>query len=104
MTRIKATADVLMTADRDSDRLPAKMISHDNVSLWSIVKNCIGKDLSKIAMPIVFNEPLSFLQRVTENAEYMDLLQEADASDDVIRRMEVSSSFQSNSRECRIIH
>jgi hypothetical protein len=65
------------------------MISHDNVSLWSIVKNCIGKDLSRIAMPIVFNEPLSFLQRVTENAEYMDLLKQADASDDVIERMEV---------------
>lgn len=73
----------------NSDRLPAKMISHENVTLWSIVKNCIGKDLSKIAMPIVFNEPLSFLQRVTENGEYMDLLELADASDDPIERMEV---------------
>lgn len=33
------------------------------LSLWSILKNCIGKDLSKIALPVNFNEPLSMLQR-----------------------------------------
>lgn len=68
------------------------MISQDNISLWSIIKNCIGKDLSKIAMPVVFNEPLSFLQRITENAEYMELLDKAILSDDVIQRMEVCVS------------
>lgn len=33
------------------------------LNLWSIMKNCIGKDLSKIPMPVNFNEPLSMLQR-----------------------------------------
>lgn len=33
------------------------------LNLWSIIKNCIGKDLSKIPMPVNFNEPLSMLQR-----------------------------------------
>lgn len=33
------------------------------INLWSIIKNCIGKDLSKIPMPVNFNEPLSMLQR-----------------------------------------
>lgn len=33
------------------------------LNLWSIIKNCIGKDLSKIPMPVNFNEPLSLLQR-----------------------------------------
>ena len=31
-------------------------------SLWSIMKNSIGKDLSKIPIPVNFSEPLSFLQ------------------------------------------
>ncbi|XP_065179127.1 oxysterol-binding protein 1-like [Sycon ciliatum] len=48
------------------------------VNLWSILKNCIGQDLSRIAMPVMINEPLSFLQRLCEvNMEYSDLLDQA---------------------------
>jgi hypothetical protein len=44
------------------------------LSLWSIMRNCIGKELSKIPMPVNFNEPLSFLQRITEDLEYAKML------------------------------
>lgn len=44
------------------------------LNLWSIMKNCIGKDLSKIPMPVNFSEPLSMLQRLTEDYEYADIL------------------------------
>lgn len=71
-------------------RLPAPQVSANEVSLWSILKHCIGKELSKITMPVVFNEPLSFLQRVSENGEYAHLLHEANMSDDPLERMEVS--------------
>lgn len=47
------------------------------LNLWSIIKNCIGKDLSKIPMPVNFNEPLSMLQRLTEDFEYAELLDSA---------------------------
>ena len=47
------------------------------LNLWSIIKNCIGKDLSKIPMPVNFNEPLSMLQRLTEDFEYADMLDKA---------------------------
>ncbi|KAH1019049.1 hypothetical protein HUJ05_006714 [Dendroctonus ponderosae] len=47
------------------------------LNLWSIMKNCIGKDLSKIPMPVNFNEPLSMLQRLTEDYEYADILDKA---------------------------
>lgn len=43
------------------------------LNLWSIMKNCIGKELSKIPMPVNFNEPLSMLQRLVflfENYRY----------------------------------
>lgn len=48
-----------------------------NLNLWSIMKNCIGKELSKIPMPVNFNEPLSMTQRLTEELEYSELLDRA---------------------------
>ncbi|XP_057295894.1 oxysterol-binding protein 1-like isoform X2 [Hydractinia symbiolongicarpus] len=48
-----------------------------NLNLWSIMKNCIGKELTKIPMPVNFNEPLSMTQRLTEELEYSDLLDRA---------------------------
>ncbi|XP_034543225.1 oxysterol-binding protein 1-like isoform X3 [Notolabrus celidotus] len=47
------------------------------LNLWSIMKNCIGKELSKIPMPVNFNEPLSMLQRLSEDLEYFELLDKA---------------------------
>ena len=46
-------------------------------SLWSIMKNCIGKDLSKIPVPVNFSEPTSMLQRLMEDFEYSDILHKA---------------------------
>ncbi|KAJ2235215.1 hypothetical protein IWW45_002780 [Coemansia sp. RSA 485] len=46
-----------------------------SLNLWSIIKGAIGKDLSKISVPVFFNEPTSFLQRFTEDMEYCDLLE-----------------------------
>lgn len=34
-----------------------------NLSLWSVLKSFIGKDLTRIPLPVNFNEPLSMLQR-----------------------------------------
>lgn len=31
--------------------------------LWGIIKSNIGKDLSKITLPVSFNEPLSITQK-----------------------------------------
>nr|CAG8594925.1 4208_t:CDS:2 [Entrophospora candida] len=51
-----------------------KGFSKPEVSLWSILKNSIGKDLSRIALPVYFNEPTSMLQRMSEDMEYSELL------------------------------
>uniref|UniRef100_A0A671SXB8 Oxysterol-binding protein n=1 Tax=Sinocyclocheilus anshuiensis TaxID=1608454 RepID=A0A671SXB8_9TELE len=50
--------------------LPAPMFSRNDFSIWSILRKCIGMELSKITMPVIFNEPLSFLQRLTEYMEH----------------------------------
>ncbi len=34
------------------------------ISLWTIIKDSIGKDLSKISVPVYFNSPLSILQSI----------------------------------------
>jgi hypothetical protein len=45
-----------------------------SLAIWSFLKSAIGKDLTKIALPVVFNEPLSMLQRLCEDVEYIELL------------------------------
>uniref|UniRef100_A0A3Q3J980 Oxysterol-binding protein n=1 Tax=Monopterus albus TaxID=43700 RepID=A0A3Q3J980_MONAL len=56
-------------------RIPDK--PNYSLNLWSIMKNCIGKELSKIPMPVNFNEPISMLQRLSEDLEYHELLDKA---------------------------
>uniref|UniRef100_A0A915JJ71 Uncharacterized protein n=1 Tax=Romanomermis culicivorax TaxID=13658 RepID=A0A915JJ71_ROMCU len=60
----------------------------EQINLWSILKNNVGKELWKIAMPVSFNEPLSFLQRLSEYMENYELLIKASAEHDPIKRLE----------------
>ncbi|XP_029001379.1 oxysterol-binding protein-related protein 1 isoform X2 [Betta splendens] len=73
--------------------LPAPMFSRNDFSIWSILRNCIGMELSKITMPVIFNEPLSFLQRLTEYMEHTYLIQQANASSDSAERMKCVAAF-----------
>jgi len=69
------------------------MYSRNEFSVWSILKQCIGKELSKITMPVIFNEPLSFLQRIVEYMEYAPLLTKASMCDDPVQRLEYVTAF-----------
>lgn len=64
-----------------------------SLNLWSIMKNCIGKDLSKIPMPVNFNEPLSTLQRLTEEYDYADLLDKGARCKDSCEQMAYVAAF-----------
>lgn len=74
-------------------QLPAPMFSRSDYSVWSILKQCIGRELSKITMPVIFNEPLSFLQRIVEYMEYSDILKKASESGDPVKRLEYVTAF-----------
>ncbi|CAF0730127.1 unnamed protein product [Didymodactylos carnosus] len=74
-------------------KLPVQMFDRSQISIWSILKQCIGKELSKISMPIIWNEPVSFLQRFTENVLYSYLLDKAEQCDDPIMRMQYVAAF-----------
>lgn len=67
------------------------MPGHSEVNLCSVLS--LGKDLSKITMPVIFNEPLSFLQRVAEYMEYAKLLKQAAQEETPIRRLQVNFFF-----------
>ena len=45
-------------------------------------------------MPVNFNEPLSFLQRLAEYMEYSHLLDKASQAVDAVRRMEVPPFYR----------
>lgn len=59
--------------------MPKPAQQEKSVSLWSIIKECVGKDLSKVCLPVYFNEPLSMLQRIAEELEYSHLLDKVSA-------------------------
>lgn len=71
------------------DRLPVPAPPRGDISPWSVLKQSVGKELTRVTMPVAFNEPLSFLQRITENMEYYPLLVQADNNDDPVTRFEV---------------
>lgn len=54
--------------------LPDPVEKEKSVSLWSMIKDNIGKDLTKVCLPVYFNEPLSSLQECFEDLEYSYLL------------------------------
>jgi hypothetical protein len=67
--------------------LPADKDPKAKISLVKILKDAIGKDISKITLPVQLCEPLSLLQRLVEDFEYCDLLNQAAAIADPMLRM-----------------
>ncbi|KAL0438043.1 UNVERIFIED_CONTAM: Oxysterol-binding protein-related protein 1C [Sesamum latifolium] len=58
-------------------KLPDPVEKEKGVSLWSMIKDNIGKDLTKVCLPVYFNEPLSSLQKCFEDVEYSYLIDRA---------------------------
>ncbi|CZS92287.1 probable oxysterol-binding protein 1 [Rhynchosporium graminicola] len=56
-------------------------------SLIGFLRKNVGKDLSTISMPVSANEPLSLLQRITEQLEYAQILNIAASETDPLQRL-----------------
>ncbi|KAI3360333.1 hypothetical protein L3Q82_014645 [Scortum barcoo] len=67
--------------------LPAPSTDNSHIGIMTILYNNIGKDLSRVSMPVALNEPLSLLQRLSEELEYSELLDIANHIDDPYERM-----------------
>ncbi|XVF10803.1 hypothetical protein REPUB_Repub07fG0214900 [Reevesia pubescens] len=57
--------------------LPDPVEKEKGVSLWSMIKDNVGKDLTRVCLPVYFNEPISSLQKCFEDLEYSYLLDRA---------------------------
>ncbi|KAK7078739.1 hypothetical protein SK128_020462, partial [Halocaridina rubra] len=74
-------------------RLPAPRPLTEDFSLWNFLYKNIGKDLSKVCMPVTLNEPLNMLQRMCEELEYSELLDKAAGLEDAGDRMVLVAAF-----------
>ena len=74
-------------------KLPVPQPDKVNLNLWSCLKQCIGKELSKITMPVHWNEPISLLQRISEYMNYSHLLRSAPDLDDPVLRLQHVATF-----------
>ncbi|PFH36619.1 Oxysterol-binding protein [Besnoitia besnoiti] len=90
---LEATAGRLGGAMPHRRTALAKPRTEFKVGLWSILKDCIGKDLSRISMPVYFNEPTSFLQRLLEDFQYADIVHAAPLFPDSVDRMLLVTLF-----------
>lgn len=74
-------------------KLPVHRGDVKRPSLWSVLKDAVGKDVSRISIPVTFNEPLSFLQRMAEDIEYSELLDQASETNDPFQRLLLVSAL-----------
>ncbi|ORY09817.1 oxysterol binding protein 1 [Clohesyomyces aquaticus] len=87
----------IATGFRGYEDGPRKKLAMDEdnrprIGLWGILKSMIGKDMTKMTLPVSFNEPTSLLQRVAEDMEYTDLLDiAADRTDSTERLLYVGA-------------
>lgn len=73
--------------------MPIGKDDRPSVSLWGILKNNIGKDLTKISFPVSLNEPTSMLERMAEDMTYAHLLDTAARQKESTLRMAFVAAF-----------
>uniref|UniRef100_A0A5K3FUU4 Oxysterol-binding protein n=1 Tax=Mesocestoides corti TaxID=53468 RepID=A0A5K3FUU4_MESCO len=73
--------------------LPARQPTHPSFSLLAILRSNIGRDLTKLKLPVVLNEPLSTLQNQCEELEYSHLLDAASEMEEQTKRMLYVTTF-----------
>lgn len=82
-----------LTDEAIRKKLPYFKDPNQKINIWNILKDAIGKDLSRFAVPVYLNEPLSMLQRFAEQFEYSELLDEANTKPDSQERMAYILAF-----------
>ncbi|KAI2639187.1 oxysterol-binding protein [Xylaria nigripes] len=74
-------------------RLKLDEDNRPKVGLWGILKSMIGKDMTRMTLPVSFNEPTSLLYRTGEDMEYAHLLDLAANRTDSLERMLYVAAF-----------
>ncbi|CAE6462835.1 unnamed protein product [Rhizoctonia solani] len=79
-------------------KLPAPNTGEEG-SLFAVLKK---NDLSTVSFPVSFNEPISVLQRLAEDVEYTNLLDEAVAASDTVDRIALVAAFAVSGYACTL--
>ncbi|GIZ37172.1 hypothetical protein CKM354_000063000 [Cercospora kikuchii] len=74
-------------------RLKIDADNRPKVSLWGVLKSMIGKDMTKMTLPVTFNEPTSLHYAVVADMEYVNLLNTAADRTDSSERMVYVAAF-----------
>ena len=73
--------------------LPAKRSDLNKISVWQVLKDMIGKDLTHFSVPIYFIEPIGMMQRMAECLDYVDLLSKAATTSESLLRLTYVTTF-----------
>lgn len=71
----------------EREELPYLKDPNAKVSIWAIIKDSIGKDISKLSVPVYFNDATSLLQKCAQAQEYNEILDLAAEESDPFRRL-----------------
>jgi len=77
--------------------LPFDKPKGTSIPIMKILKDAVGKDISRITIPVSFSEPINMLQRLVEDFEYGELLLKAVDEPDPRMRLLYVSAFASSS-------
>ena len=77
----------------ERDELPWLKDPNIKISVWSIIKDSIGKDISKLTVPVYMNDANSLLQKCASSCEYMEILDKACAEKEQAKRLAIVSVF-----------
>jgi hypothetical protein len=56
---ISGNSIVILDVEGERTTLPHLRPPNFKISFWTVLKEAIGKDITKVSMPVYFNEPLS---------------------------------------------
>uniref|UniRef100_T1JEI6 Oxysterol-binding protein n=1 Tax=Strigamia maritima TaxID=126957 RepID=T1JEI6_STRMM len=90
---IQSDSDEMVLQTGRRTRLPSTQPDKGDFNLWNLLCKNIGKDLSKVCMPVTLNEPLNTLQRLCEELEYAELIDRAAEIDDPFEQMVYVAAF-----------
>lgn len=93
MTTNPVFSEIEISKSKTRDALPLPKDPKEKLNIWGLLKELIGKDLTKFSVPVHINEPLSMLQRLAEQIEYWDLLNEGNNETDPCLRMAYVMAF-----------
>lgn len=74
-------------------QLPAFKDHTRKFSIWGLIRDNIGQDLTRVTLPIILNEPVTMLQKCCEAMANYQLLEKAAEEDDPCMRMAYVMAF-----------